>query len=121
MSEFKAKVAMSYKGTRIERGQIISLSDEEVRAYDPKDIEAIVAKTDVAEVEVGGEGYDAMAYPALKALCGERGLPTTGNKSVLIERLVLADKAKEGVEKNETTESSPEEADKAKEGVEKVD
>jgi hypothetical protein len=56
---------------------------EEVEAEAPTD----EAYEDVTEAVVESEGYEAMTKPELQAELESRGLPTSGNKPELIERL----------------------------------
>jgi hypothetical protein len=90
MPRFTAKVALSYLGDRIEKGQEFEIAKADVAAFDPEDI-APVDGADAPEEEAPEEAIplEEMTQAQLKARAKELGLKQSGSVADLVERITL--------------------------------
>lgn len=98
---YKTKVALSIKGSRVEKNTEVELSPEEAAPYgdDLTPIDAIPA-----EPEASPEApLEEMGLTELKAKAKVLGLSTSGSKAAILERITLhlADRPEEDLEANE--------------------
>ncbi len=84
---YTTKFPMAIKGTRVEAGVEVELTEEDFGQFDRNDFEAVASKDVPEEVEI--VPVDKMTGPQLKAKAEELGLPTTGTKADLLERISL--------------------------------
>lgn len=99
---------------RVEKGQVVYLTEQEAKAYDPADL---IPYEDEAEVRTGEDErvLDELSLAELKEKAKTLGLKTSGSKSDLVERIQLkeegSDTSDEDVEDTDE-EVSDEDADK---------
>lgn len=89
MPLFKTNVALSIKGSRVEKGTEIELSTEDVAHLDPADIELLGATVEAEPEQTAEVSLDAMTQAQLKARAKELGLAQGGSVADLRERITL--------------------------------
>lgn len=90
MPRYRANVAISIKGDRIERGAEFDASADDVAHIDPEDITEVGATPATeAEAQAVDVPVSEMSVAELRAKAKELGLTTTGTKADLQERISL--------------------------------
>lgn len=85
---YKTTCPLAIKGSRVEKGTEVELSEKELSSIDPADISPVV--DEVVEPEVIVEvAIEDMDIDQLKAKAKTLGLKSTGSKADLIERITL--------------------------------
>ena len=86
--EFKANVALVFKGDRIRRGQVIEASAQEV-AHLGSDVSPVGPLADAPADEEAAVALEDMNLGQLKERAKELGLSAAGSKADLQERIAL--------------------------------
>lgn len=89
---YVANVPLQIKGSRVEIGEQFELTEEEAAALDPKDMtpaDAIPQEEPEDEDTSNDIPIDEMSVDELKARAEELGLPKSGTKADLQERIKL--------------------------------
>lgn len=87
---YKALIPFAFHGSRVEKGEEIELSKEDLALYGDLVEVAGDTPTDApAEEEQAEKPLEELSLAELKAKAGALGLPVSGSKADLIERITL--------------------------------
>jgi hypothetical protein len=81
--------ALSYKGTRIERGEVIDIDSELAASIGSDSLTPFVEEVKVEEPKAEDPNFTEMNKQELVELADSLGLKSSGTKADLIERLTL--------------------------------
>ena len=94
--EYKTNAAIVFKGERVGRGELVEMTAEEAAEFDTADITATGAIPREPVEEPVDIPVEEMTAAQLKEKAAEFGLPTSGSKADLLERITLHQAAEEG-------------------------
>lgn len=90
MSTYKTIVALSIKGDRVEPNTEVELTYNEVSRFDTNDISLVAETTEIETPAEPEPPVEKMNLEQLKSKAKALGLPATGSKADILERISLA-------------------------------
>lgn len=86
---YTALNALSYKGTRVERGEVIDIDPELAASIGSDSLKPFEEEKIVEEPKVENPNLSVMSKQELVELADSLGLKSSGTKADLVERLTL--------------------------------